>query len=267
VQELIAKDPSILRLSDLELRQKERIQPHAGRLDLLLQDDEGRRYELELQLGSTDETHIIRTIEYWDIERKRYPQYDHCAVLVAEDITSRFLNVISLFNGAIPLIAIQMQALKVAGKLTLVFTKVVDEMVRGLVEEDEAAEAFPADRPYWEERASKTTVSAADELLHIVKQFDPRLELKYNKHYIGLGRDGAAFNFVSFRPKKSTITLEIQLPQTGDVDAKIEQAGLETLEYSSRWGRYRLRLAVRDLKDKTDVLRDLMRLAYERRTS
>ena len=29
-------------------------------------------------------------------------------MIVAEDITSRFLNVISLFNGMIPLIAIQM---------------------------------------------------------------------------------------------------------------------------------------------------------------
>ncbi len=65
-------------------------------LDLLLQDpDTNRRYEVELQLGPTDESHIIRTIECWDIERKRYPQYDHCAVIVAEDITSRFLNVIS----------------------------------------------------------------------------------------------------------------------------------------------------------------------------
>lgn len=107
VQDLIADDPSILGLGDLELRQKERIQPRAGRLDLLLQDpDTKRRYEVELQLGGTDETHIIRTIEYWDIERKRYPQYDHCAVLIAEDITSRFLNVIALFNGTIPLIAL-----------------------------------------------------------------------------------------------------------------------------------------------------------------
>src|SRR4051794_14763220 len=82
VQDLIGKDPSILGLGeDLELRQKERIQPRAGRLDLLLQDADGLRYEVELQLGSTDETHIIRTIEYWDIERKRYPQYDHCAVI------------------------------------------------------------------------------------------------------------------------------------------------------------------------------------------
>jgi hypothetical protein len=73
-------DDLILGLGDLELRQKERIHPHAGRLDLLLQDSEDRRYEVELQLGSTDETHIIRTIEYRDNERKRYPRYDHRSV-------------------------------------------------------------------------------------------------------------------------------------------------------------------------------------------
>src|SRR5688500_4760665 len=55
IQELIAGDPSILGLGDLELRQKERIQPRAGRLDLLLQDADQRRYEVELQLGATDE--------------------------------------------------------------------------------------------------------------------------------------------------------------------------------------------------------------------
>src|SRR5215471_10331159 len=136
VQGLIAADPAILGLGDLVLRDKERIQPRAGRLDLLLQDAEKRRYEVEVQLGPTDEAHIIRTIEYWDIERKRYPQYEHCAVLVAEDITSRFLNVVALFNGTIPLIAMQMQALKVGDHITLIFTKVMDELSRGLVDED-----------------------------------------------------------------------------------------------------------------------------------
>src|SRR5947207_5716716 len=151
VQDRIAEDPTILGLGDLVLRDKERIQPRAGRLDLLLQDPEtNRRYEVELQLGATDEAHIIRTIEYWDIERKRYPQYDHCAVLVAEDITSRFLNVVSLFNGAIPLVAIQLQALKVGVHVTVVCTTVVDEMTRGLVDEDEDAASAPTDRAYWE---------------------------------------------------------------------------------------------------------------------
>src|SRR4051794_33369238 len=144
VQDLIASDPTILGLGELVLRDRERIQPRAGRLDLLLQElDTKRRYEVEIQLGATDEAHIIRTIEYWDIERKRYPQYEHCAVLIAEDITSRFLNVVSLFNGTIPLIALQMQALRIGEHLTLIFTKVMDEMSRGLVDEDEDAEAAP----------------------------------------------------------------------------------------------------------------------------
>ena len=162
------------------MRDKERIQPRAGRLDLLLQDHESnRRYEVEIQLGATDETHIIRTIEYWDIERKRYPQYDHCAVLVAENLTSRFLNVIALFNGTIPLIAIQMQALKIGDNISLVFTKVMDEMTRGVVDEDEDAEAAPTDRNYWEERGTKATLHLVDQLLTIAREKDPSLELKY----------------------------------------------------------------------------------------
>jgi len=192
------------------LRDRERIQPRAGRLDLLLQDTETkRRYEVELQLGQTDEAHIIRTIEYWDIERKRYPQYDHCAVLVAEDITSRFLNVVSLFNGNVPLVAIQMQAYRVGDHITLVFTTVLDEMTRGLVDEDEDAEAAPTDRAYWEnKKGTKETVSIADEVITIARSFDPNLELKYNKFYIGLARSGQPFNFVSFRLKKAHMILE-----------------------------------------------------------
>src|SRR5882724_9852030 len=228
VQDLIANDPTILGLGDLELRQKERVQRRAGRLDLLLQDPETkRRYEVELQLGATDEGHIIRTIEYWDIERKRYPQYDHCAVLIAEDITSRFLNVISLFNGTIPLVAIQMQALRVAGKVTLVFTKVLDEMPRGLVEEDEEAAATPTDRSYWEGRASTGSLSIVNGILELARQLDPKLELTYKKHYIGLSRDGAPFNFIIFQPTRSTVSLGITLPKAADVDAKIGQSELD----------------------------------------
>lgn len=73
LQDRIGEDPSLLGLGDLVLKDRERIQPHAGRLDLLLQDAESnKRYEVEIQLGKTDEAHVIRAIEYWDIERKRY---------------------------------------------------------------------------------------------------------------------------------------------------------------------------------------------------
>ena len=268
VQDLIANDPSILGLGDLVLREKERMQPRAGRLDLLLQDtDTKRRYEVELQLGSADEAHIIRTIEYWDIEKKRYPQYEHCAVLIAEDITSRFLNVVSLFNGTIPLIAIQMQALKVGDNLTLVFTKVMDEFSRGLIDEDEDAESAPTDRAYWEKHATKATVGLADQMLEILRSFDPTLNLKYNKFYIGVEKDGQPYNFVMFRPKKNALNFQLKLPQTDDLDTKIDEAGLDTLEYNKRGGTYGVRLTMNDIKMKSEILKQLSELAYAQRAS
>jgi hypothetical protein len=172
VQQQIANEPSILGLGDLILRDKERIQATAGRLDLLLQDPESlKRYEVEIQLGVVDESHIIRTIEYWDIERKRYPQYEHAAVIVAEEITSRFLNVIQLFNGAIPLIALKMTAYEINGEVHLTFVKVLDEVVYGFVEEDEPV-AEPADREYWEKKSSKKSLSIVDKVLEIIKPVD-----------------------------------------------------------------------------------------------
>ena len=128
VQDRIAKDPSILGLGDGILKVNDRIELRAGRLTLVLQEVDGKRcYEVEVQLGSIDESHLIRSIESWDIARKRYPEYDHTAVIVAENITSRFLNVISLFNGTIPLIVIQMNAVRTADHLHLAFTTVLDQ--------------------------------------------------------------------------------------------------------------------------------------------
>ena len=84
IQQLLVDDPSLLGLGEIDVKDEERRQPHAGRLDLLLSDaDADTRYEVELQLGPTDESHIIRTIEYWDTEKRRFPQYDHVAVIVA----------------------------------------------------------------------------------------------------------------------------------------------------------------------------------------
>lgn len=263
VQNIIADDPAILGLGDLVLRDQERIQPRAGRLDLLLQDrDTKRRYEVELQLGATDEAHIIRTIEYWDIERKRYPQYDHAAVIVAENITSRFLNVISLFNGTIPLIALQMQAMKVGEHTTLIFTTVMDELTRGLIDDDEDAESAPTDRSFWETKASKGTVAQADKILRIAKEFDEELELKYNKFYIGLAKNGQAFNFVAMRPKRNQINLEIKIPRSEEIDAKIEDAEFDALEYNQRYQNYRIRLVKNEITEKRDKLRELMEIAH-----
>ena len=235
-----------------------------GRLDLLFKNVDGvTRYETELQLGATDETHIIRTIEYWDIERRRYPQYEHVGVLIAENVTARFLNVISLFNGFIPLIALQMTAIDTGNGIGLHFTKVVDALRLGLMDEDEGA-LEPADRAYWEHRATAKTVKLSDEILELCKAFDPSLELKYNKPYIGFTRGGLAFNFATCTPKKSAMNLTLKLPRDESIDAKLEKSGLELLEYA-RWGAYRIKLEPQDIENHKPLLKELLKSAYETR--
>lgn len=262
VQDRIADDPSILGLGELILKDKERIQPGAGRLDLLFQDvEENLRYEVEIQLGKTDESHIIRTIEYWDIERRRYPNFDHIAVIVAEDITSRFLNVINLFNGFIPLIAIQMRAYKVEDHVSLLFTTVLDRREIGGLEEEEGPQET-TDRAYWEKRGTKITLGMTDEILTLVKNFDPKFELKYNKFYIGISRDGQAFNFVVIKPQKTAIRMELRLERSSEIEEKINLAGLEVLEYSSRNKRYKIRLSKEELHKEVALISELLQEAY-----
>jgi hypothetical protein len=259
VQGLIAEDTSILGLGDVILRDKERPQPKAGRLDLLLQDAETRqRYEVEIQLGKTDESHIIRTIEYYDIERKRYPQYDHCAVIVAEDITSRFLNVISLFNGFIPLIAIQMNAIKIGDQVTLVFTTVLGRLDLGLVDEDEGVQV-PATRTDWEQWTSKQIIEIADEVLGLVRQFDSEYELHYTRSYISFAKNGKAHNFAWFEPRKKSLNLGLRIKQLQEIDGKLEEANLETLPYA--YGAYRIRLTMPEVKKNAELLVQLLKLA------
>jgi len=265
VQDQIADDPSILGLGKLELRDKERIQARAGRLDLLLQDPVTlKRYEVEVQLGTTDEAHIIRTIEYWDIERKRYPQYEHTAVIVAEEITSRFLNVIQLFNGTIPLIALKMAAYRLSGSIALTFVRVLDEMTLGLVDEDEP-KAEPATRESWESKASKKTLADTDELLKLVREVQPKASLNYNKHYIGLEIGGASRNFLVFKPKKAHVIVEFRLPDQGEeMRSKVEELGMNLLAYDAQFGLFRVSTDLTNLDQQRELLRELIRQAWER---
>jgi predicted transport protein len=263
LQDRIGEDPALLGLGDLVLKDRERPQPRAGRLDLLLQEgDTNRRYEVEIQLGKTDEAHIIRTIEYWDIERRRYPQYEHTAVIVAEDITTRFLNVVGLFNGSIPLIAIQLNAIQLGDTVSLVCTKVLDEVRLGLVDEDEEVQAV-TDRSFWEARASKQTLAMADTILQLVKEFDRGIELKYNKFYIGLAKNGQPNNFAIFRLKKDWLRLEVRLEKSEETQMELDASGLDVMDYDARWGRYRLRLASSDVTKHREFIIDFLAKAFK----
>ena len=262
LQGKIVEDPSLLGLGDLRVVAQEKSLPGRGRLDLLLiDDDKDIRYEVELQLGATDESHIIRTLEYWDIEKRRYPHSDHVAVIVAEDITARFFNVISLFNGFIPIVAFRVAAIDLGdSNVTLMFTRVLDHHVR--VAGDDEDSGIVADREYWEKASNPAIMALMDDLLTLVHQTDPSVRLNYNQQYVGLMNDRRATNYVSFVPKRKQLNVEIKLPRTDAYDSLIDDSELRLNRYDRTYGQYKVVVEREASEESRQLLQELFRDAY-----
>ncbi len=228
---LIKNDPSILGLGDdIRVIESQRRQ-QKGRLDLLLEDGAGEnRYVVELMLGQLDESHLIRTIEYWDIERRKWTDYQHIAVVVAEDITSRFLNVISLFSGSIPIMAIQVNAIKADSQLpAVVFITVLD--CRDL-RRAEPQSGDPSDRASWDGWAP-TIMPLIDECLKIINGKAKRTRsLRYNQEFVGLTDNGNSNNFMWFAPRKTSLWVVFSYLDAQTWSKRCEDAGLEWKERS-----------------------------------
>lgn len=182
LQDQIVANPGCLGLGELEVISQERQQSTGGRLDILLKDPEDdSMYEVEVMLGDTDESHIIRTIEYWDNEKRKWPKRQHFAVLVAESVTRRFFNVIHLLSHAVPIIAIQANLLESDGQVLLHFVKVLDTYEEP---EEEGPSSYEVhDEAFWRSKAA-WTVDAAKALAEILVPVFGTGALKYVKNYI-----------------------------------------------------------------------------------
>lgn len=225
LQDRIEEDTSIIGLGELDVIHRERKQSSGGRIDFLfLNNDTDIMYETEIMLGKTDESHIIRAIEYWDIERRRFPSKDHRAVIIAEDITNRFFNVIALMNRAIPIIAIQVSALKIDSQIILNFTTVLD-----IYEEPEDEEKLGGEevgRQYWVKKSHAKSIAMLDEMIKFGEIADEDLKVTYNKHHVALGTSRQ--NSVWLRPRKtpSICHMEVKVGKENIENVKEELADL-----------------------------------------
>jgi len=182
LQDQIYNNPNCLGLGELDSIDKERRQSSGGRLDILLKNPEDdSMFEVEVMLGETDESHIIRTIEYWDNEKRKWPQRQHYAVLVAESITRRFFNVIQLLSHSIPIIAIQANVIEVGGTKSLNFVKVLDTFEE--IDDGSSITNEIFDEQYWNKKA-KWVVETSDFLRGELSEVIGESSLNYTKHYV-----------------------------------------------------------------------------------
>lgn len=201
LQDIIFANPEKLGLGNLIAIRKEKTQSNGGRLDILLKDPaDNTMYEVEVMLGETDPSHIIRSIEYWDNEKRKYPQRQHFAVLIAESFDRRYFNVIQLLSLTVPMIAIQADLLEVGSEKILNFTKILDVYV----EQEEEEESKQVTETTWSEKA-EWTLETAKKHLEILSEIEKNIELKFTQSYVSIVINGRNYYMYDKRTKPNSV--------------------------------------------------------------
>lgn len=204
LQDIIYENPKILGLGDLIAVNKEKKQSSGGRLDILLKEPtENIMYEVEVMLGETDPSHIIRSIEYWDNEKRKYPQRQHFCVLIAESFDRRYFNIIHLMSLNIPMIAIQADLLEVNGEQILNFSKIIDIYVEPEENEEDLKQVNESN---WN-NDSPWTNDNAKELFNILKEKHDRINIRYTQSYISINIDSKKSYWFYKRSKPNSALL------------------------------------------------------------
>ena len=108
-------------------------------------------------------------------------------------------------------------------------------------------------------RSPRFSPAVVDGLIALAQRFDPKIEAKCNRHYIGLMREGTVHNYAAFDPRKGpVVTCYLRLPES-EIASLVEQ-GLDA-DYNANWRRPRLRLKGDDLVTHEVLLLDLLRRA------
>jgi hypothetical protein len=257
LQDRIKDDPSLLGLGDLEIVSREHRQPIGGRIDFLMRNSEFY-YEVEIMLGAIAESHIIRSIEYWDIERQRRPQHDHVAVIVAEKITSRFFNVLRLLNRAVPMIAVQMSAFRFGDGEIVLHPVAVLNVAEETSDDTDVDPWERVDRAYWEKRSALGLLRAVDTVSRIVNE--PRLT--WNRGHVAMGTGG--YNFCWFHPRRGDnchLAVRLKSDQRDQAVASLQAVGIDATPNQTDYVTFSI--SVGDIDKHSQELKQLLAQAEE----
>ncbi|MDO8721993.1 MAG: hypothetical protein Q7J31_07165 [Syntrophales bacterium] len=257
LQDMIYDNPSILGLGDVKLLNREKSQSSGGRLDILLKDhQDNTMYEVEVMLGETDPSHIIRSIEYWDNEKRKYPQRQHFSVLIAESFERRYFNVIQILSMNIPMIAIQADLLEVNKEYILNFNKILDVYA----EPEDSEEATTVNESSWNEKSS-WTLNTAKELFSLVET--DKKSINYTQSYISIVINGRNSYNLDKRTQPTSI-LWFNVKDDEKVDAIKMVFDNNNVVYNyNRYKDFVINVDQNMIKSKKDMFQEIIKIRHK----
>lgn len=179
---------------------------------------------------------------------------------MSEEITNRFFNVISLLNGAVPIIALQLSALQVDNSVILSFTKVIDIPEPGIEEEEGIVER--TDRAYYESHSNPQAMGVVDKIVSLVSSPYGATRVTYNKGHIAVGTSGR--NFLWCHPRKVSprchMLLRLDEEVRDEIAGRFDEAGV----FAGSQGKYmKLRINQKELDEHEELVRELLKACEE----
>ena len=160
--------------------------------------------------------------------------------------------------------ALQLSAIETNEGVGLHFTKILDTVELGLVNEDEQT-TKNVDRAFWESKSTPETMGIADEMLELIKKIAPTAEQNPTQQYIGLKVNGKPFNLATFMPQKKAIRIDMKLEQSTELEQEFENRDINSLGYDKIFRAYKLKFTKAEADNHKEYLKELFQMAYDRR--
>jgi hypothetical protein len=158
-------------------------------------------------------------------------------------------------SGSVPLIAIQLDALRVEDHLLLNFVHVLDQTALRVDDPEEDSGGGEVDRAYWNQKAGPELMKVCDELLAMINNSasSPQ-ELNYMRRYMGLRSNGVVRNFMSLAPKPTKRFTHVSFSNSNSDKwkEKFEEAGVPVT--SKRKGRFRISVTPDEFNEHKDLI-------------
>ena len=191
--------------------------------------------------------------------KRKWPQRQHFAVLIAEKINRRFFNVIHILSESVPLIAIQANIVKTGDMLSLHFTKILDVYVEP--EDDSGNEQSLVDEDYWRNKSGETL----DAVKTILKFTEPAYEnswIKFNQNHLIIMSNRTRMIRI-FPLKSSSRRIKLDIFHYGDdwiaeaISDLLTQYGIS---FTTRQNVHRTALGLDQIRSSDELLSEIAKL-------
>ena len=264
----IIKNPKLLNLGSLEFEDEEKYSSYSGRTDLVMTSTDNKNlYVIEMMVGELDESHIIRTILYWQTERNKISNKKIYPILIAESFNNRFFEVAYFLTNLIPFIFIQVGAFKIGneGKLDddihLYFSHLPNKIKRStLLVTQERGKKVLSNEEIWysklDTEKKKFLSFVGDRIMELNSGFNPI----FNKSDLSFEIEDISETFLTVELKKSDLYF-IGL-QPIKYNSELQNYNFEGNDMTLTGNKFQLRISNSEIEKYRDSILFLIKNSY-----